>query len=98
MLLASLLCQCDLLLALGKACAVFFAAFGMASWTGVAAGAMRPGVDPMQLYISIAGLGYFYHSNIHTLSTIFGRDLRAQRALSERRRHVVDVVLGYLVP
>ena len=30
------------------------------------------GVDPVQLYISIAGLAYFYLSNNHTLSTIFG--------------------------
>ena len=35
------------------------------------------GVDPVQLYVSIAALGYFYLSNNHTLSTIFGRDLTA---------------------
>ena len=41
---------------------------------------LRGGIDPMQLYISIAGLAYFYLSNNPTLSTIFGRDLMAQGA------------------
>jgi hypothetical protein len=63
---------------------------------GVAAGEMRDGVDPMQLYISIAGLGYFYHSNIHTLSTIFARDFASEGERMKRRAHMVDVVLGYL--
>ena len=31
----------------------------------------RRGVDPIHLYISIAGVSYFYFSNIHTLSVIF---------------------------
>lgn len=30
----------------------------------------------MQPYISIAALGFFYMSNRHILSTIFGHDLR----------------------
>ncbi len=63
---------------------------------GVQQGLFRAGVDPVQLYISIAGLGYFYFSNIHTLSTIFGRDLSSPRLRLVRRRHVVEVVLGFL--
>jgi AcrR family transcriptional regulator len=59
-------------------------------------GIFRAGVDPLQLYISIAGLCYFYLSNIHTLSSIFGRDLASQSARGARLRHVTDVVLGYL--
>src|SRR3982751_5655952 len=42
---------------------------------GEQSGELRPGIDPMQLYISIAGLAYFYLSNNHTLSAIFGREL-----------------------
>jgi AcrR family transcriptional regulator len=63
---------------------------------GRRAGVFRGGVDPLQLYISIAGVAYFYFSNIHTLSTIFARDLGAPEALAERRKHVTDVILGYL--
>ncbi len=63
---------------------------------GVRAGEFRRGVDPVQLYISIAGLGYFYLSNRHTLSTIFERDLMLPRHKAERLRHMEALVLGYL--
>jgi AcrR family transcriptional regulator len=63
---------------------------------GARAGAFRRGVDPVQLYISIAGLGYFYLSNRHTLSTIFERDLLAPKSKAERLKHMTGLVLGYL--
>jgi hypothetical protein len=63
---------------------------------GQRAGVFRTGVDPVQLYISIAALGYFYLSNNHTLSTIFGRDLMQARALKRRLAHMTGLVLGYL--
>jgi AcrR family transcriptional regulator len=56
-------------------------------------GLFRGGVDPVQLYISIAGEGYFYLSNRYTLSRIFGRDLMAPRELAGRARHITDMVL-----
>ena len=56
----------------------------------------RAGVDPVQLYVTIAALGFFYLSNRHTLSSIFGRDLSGPRSLAEREQHIVDVVLTYL--
>jgi len=65
---------------------------------GTRAGVFRAGVDPVQLYVSIAALGYFYLSNAYTLSTIFGRDLCAPKAKDERLAHVVDLVLGALAP
>ena len=60
-------------------------------------GLFRGGVDPLQLYVSIAGLAYFYLSNNHTLSAIFGRDLMATKALSERLSHITEVVMGYVL-
>ncbi|MGH8675269.1 MAG: TetR family transcriptional regulator [Burkholderiales bacterium] len=63
---------------------------------GARMGEFRTGVDPVQLYISIAALGYFYLSNRHTLSTIFERDLLAARNKSERLKHMTALVLGYL--
>jgi AcrR family transcriptional regulator len=60
-------------------------------------GLFRAGVDPVQLYTSIAGLSYFYLGNIHTLSTIFDRDLLSAKAKVERLSHMTDLVLGYLV-
>lgn len=64
---------------------------------GQRANIFRGGVDPLQLYISIAGLGYFYLSNNYTLSMSFGRDLNTRRAYMERQQHIADVVLGYLL-
>lgn len=60
-------------------------------------GSFRGGVDPVQLYVSIAGLAYFYLSNSHTLSAIFGRDLMSPKARNERLSHMTDVILGYLL-
>ena len=58
-------------------------------------GIFRGGIDPVQLYISIAGLAYFYLSNNHTLSAIFGCNLMTPKARNERLSHMVDVILGY---
>ncbi|HEX7052312.1 MAG TPA: TetR family transcriptional regulator [Burkholderiales bacterium] len=65
---------------------------------GARAGVFRDDVDPMQLYISIAGLGYFYLSNRYTLSAIFKRDLMTRARCDARLAHMTDVVLGYLRP
>ena len=58
-------------------------------------GIFRGGIDPLQLYISIAGLAYFYLSNNHSLTAIFGRDLMTPKARNERLSHMTDVILGY---
>jgi AcrR family transcriptional regulator len=57
-------------------------------------GLFRRGIDPVELYISIAGEGYFYLSNRYTLSRIFGRDLMAHRALAGRSRHIREMILN----
>jgi AcrR family transcriptional regulator len=63
---------------------------------GAREGVFRRGVDPVQLYISIAALGYFYLGNRYTLSAIFQRELLAPRNRAARLRHMVELVLGYL--
>ena len=65
---------------------------------GVRAGVFRKGINPVHLYISIAGLSYFFFSNTPTLSAIFGKDLAGAAARSARRKHVVDLVLQALRP
>jgi AcrR family transcriptional regulator len=65
---------------------------------GRAAQAFRGGVDPLQLYVSIAALSYFYLGNNHTLSAVFGRDLATPESRAERLAHMTDVILGYLRP
>lgn len=61
-------------------------------------GVFRKGVDPVELYTTIAALGFFYFSNIHTLSTIFGRNLLSPKQQKIRLDHSIEVVLGYLRP
>ena len=65
---------------------------------GVKAGVFRRGINPVHLYISIAGLSYFFFSNSPTLSAIFGKDLSSPAARRARRKHVVDLVLQALRP
>ncbi|WP_407175999.1 TetR/AcrR family transcriptional regulator [Bradyrhizobium sp. STM 3562] len=63
---------------------------------GVESGDFQVAVDPVQLYISIAALAFFYLSNSATLSVIFGRDLLSQQAKEERLDHMVGLVLAAL--
>jgi len=63
---------------------------------GARTGVFREGADPVQLYITIAGLSYFYFSNAATLSTIFERDLLSEKARDERLTHIKNVVIEYL--
>jgi TetR/AcrR family transcriptional regulator len=65
---------------------------------GIKCGTFRRGIDPVHLYISIAGLSYFYFSNTPTLSAIFGKDLGSPAARKARRKHVVDLVMQALRP
>jgi TetR/AcrR family transcriptional regulator len=61
---------------------------------GVDAGRFRPGLDAVELYITIAAVGYFYLSNNWTLSAIFGRALGTDAACRKRKKHNVDVILN----
>jgi AcrR family transcriptional regulator len=63
---------------------------------GEAQGVFRRGVDPLQLYISIAALAYFYLSNNHTLSQVFARDLASAPERRARLAHMTALVTGFL--
>ena len=60
---------------------------------GVREGVFRRGVDPNQLYISIAALGYYYLTNRFTLSVIYSRDMGSEQARAERLGFIEDMVL-----
>jgi AcrR family transcriptional regulator len=74
----------------------FVALIGRLLQRGAEAGVFRDGLDPNQVYISIAALGYYYLNNRHTLSVIYGFDLGAPEALERRRQVIVDTILSYL--
>jgi TetR/AcrR family transcriptional regulator len=65
---------------------------------GERAGVFKSGVDPVQFYISLAALCFFYHANIHTLSALFNQSLGAPEKLRRRRKHVLEFVTSYLRP
>ena len=60
---------------------------------GVAQGVIRKGVDPVQLYLSIAALCFFNVSNRYTISTIFGYDMGGKDMLEPRREAIIEMVL-----
>ncbi len=61
-------------------------------------GVFRKDVDPVQFYITVASVAYFYFSNIYTLSTIFGRNFNKNSEIKKRQEHCIEVILGYLRP
>jgi len=63
---------------------------------GVAKGVFRPGVDPLQLYVTMVALSYVHISNAPTLSHLFSVNLTTARWRAERRRHASDMLLAYL--
>jgi AcrR family transcriptional regulator len=63
---------------------------------GAREGIFRPSIDPVDLYISITGLGYVYVSNRHTLGIIFDRDLMRPAAIRQRLATMTDMVLRYV--
>jgi AcrR family transcriptional regulator len=53
----------------------------------------RPDVDPVQLHITIASIGYHYLNNRYTSSVVFERDLMSKKALKERLNFNIKTVL-----
>lgn len=60
---------------------------------GVEQGRIRPGIDPLQLNHSIAGLGFYYLNNRFTNTQIYNYDHMTRQALEKRRAFIVDFVL-----
>ncbi|WP_075214361.1 TetR family transcriptional regulator [Mongoliimonas terrestris] len=61
---------------------------------GESMGVFKKGLDPIDVYLTIAALGFFYLSNRHTLSTIFRRDLEAPDQIHHWGEHVVATTLA----
>jgi AcrR family transcriptional regulator len=51
---------------------------------GAKAGVFRKGLDPVQVNISIAAVGYYYLTNRFTASIVFERDMMVAEALADR--------------
>lgn len=60
---------------------------------GEAEGVFRPGIDPVQLNITIAAIGYYYLTNRFTGSFLFEQDFMAPEALDARLAFNLDTVM-----
>lgn len=60
---------------------------------GVAEGIFRGGVDPVQLNITIAAIGYYYLTNRSTGEILFEREYMTPNALETRLTFNIDTIL-----
>jgi AcrR family transcriptional regulator len=65
---------------------------------GVESGDFRPGVDPRQLHLTLAAIGYYYLTNRYTGEVIFGFDFVSKEALAARLEFNIDTILSLLRP
>jgi len=63
---------------------------------GVADGVFRPGIDPVDLHMSISALSFFNTANRHTFALIFKRDLESPAAIVARRESIVEMVVRFV--
>lgn len=60
---------------------------------GAASGDFRQGLDPAQVSITIAAIGYYYLTNRFTGTIVFERDLMSPKALAERLDFNITTIL-----
>jgi len=60
---------------------------------GVKSGDFREGIDPVQLNITIAAVGYYYLTNRFTGSIIFERDFMEPTALEQRLQFNIETIM-----
>ncbi len=63
---------------------------------GVADGVFRPGLDIIDIHMTMSALAFFNVSNRSTFSLIFKHNMGSRTALTRRRQAVAETVLGYL--
>lgn len=65
---------------------------------GAIEGLFRDALNAVDLYITIAGISYFFFSNNRTLSAIFRKRLDTRPSVLRHRAHVISFVLAALRP
>lgn len=62
---------------------------------GVATGAFRADLAPLDIHLTISALAFYNISNRATIHALFQHDMGAPDALARRRAHVVETVLRF---
>jgi AcrR family transcriptional regulator len=60
---------------------------------GAASGAFRDDLDPVQILIALAGLGFHYLNNRYTGEIVYGREMMSEDAQKKRGAFNVDAIL-----
>lgn len=63
---------------------------------GVSAGRFRPGIEALDIHLTISALSFYNVSNRASIREIFGHDMGAPEALVRRRAAAIDTVLHML--
>lgn len=64
---------------------------------GESAGLFRSNVDPLHLYVTLSGMGYYIVSNRYTLTATFGRDFTEPHERNEMVRLNTEMLLAFLM-
>jgi AcrR family transcriptional regulator len=60
---------------------------------GEETGVFRPGIDALQLCITIAAIGFYYLTNRHTGGVLFGFNFTSREALSTRIKFNIETIM-----
>jgi AcrR family transcriptional regulator len=63
---------------------------------GVESGAFRPGIEPMDIHLTVSALSFYNVSNRATIQQIFQHDMSDMAARQRRRQSVIDTVLRFV--
>jgi len=63
---------------------------------GVRSGAIRPGIDPIELHMTLNALCFFSVANRHTFEAQFSVDMSSPKARAQRRREIADLLWRYV--
>ena len=55
-------------------------------------GAIRPGIDPIELHMTLNALCFFSVANRHTFEAQFGLDMSSPKAKAQRRSEIADML------
>lgn len=63
---------------------------------GVGEGRFRPGIEPLDIHLTISALSFYNVSNRASIRQVFGKDMGAEPLLARRRALAVEAVLRLL--
>ncbi|HEY6868711.1 MAG TPA: TetR/AcrR family transcriptional regulator [Novosphingobium sp.] len=63
---------------------------------GVAEGAFRADIDPVDLHLNMTALAFYNVSNQFTFAHNFGKDMTSPEAVEQRARQVADIILAWV--